>query len=72
MFPGPLQQVGAVSGNSAEDIPFALSAPTSVDTVRVQVNAETVNGSSRLNADIAQIDFYDAAGNLIGNPSLVQ
>jgi hypothetical protein len=69
---GPLQQIGTVSGNTAQDIPFTLSAPTPVDTVRVEVDAESVNGSSRLNADIAQIDFYDANGQLIGNPSLVQ
>ncbi|HEV3173826.1 MAG TPA: discoidin domain-containing protein [Actinocrinis sp.] len=66
----PLQQVGAVTGNSAQDIPFALPTPSPVDTVRVQVNAETVNGGSRIEADIAQIDFYDANGNLIGNPPL--
>jgi len=69
---GPLQQQGAITGNAAQDIPFALPAPTQVDTVRIQVNAETVNGDSRLNADIAQIDFYDADGHLIGNPSLVR
>jgi len=67
-----LQQIGSATDNTAQDIPFTLPSPTPVDAVRIQVNAETVNGSSRLNADIAEIDFYDADGNLIGNPSLVR
>jgi hypothetical protein len=62
-----LRQQGSVTGNAAADIPFELSAPAPVDTVRVQVNAETSDGSNRLNADIAQIDFYDQDGHRLGN-----
>ncbi|HET6504024.1 MAG TPA: discoidin domain-containing protein [Amycolatopsis sp.] len=69
---GPLVQQATVTGNTAADIPFPLSGPQPVDTVRVQVDAETSDGAARLNADIAQIDFYDAGGHLLGNSSLAR
>jgi hypothetical protein len=35
--------------------------------VRVEVTGETYQGSPRIEADIAQVQFYDAAGHLLGN-----
>jgi hypothetical protein len=63
-----LQQQDSITGNPAQDFTLSLPSPAAVDTVRVQVNAETNDGAGRLNADIGQIDFYDATGHLIGNP----
>jgi hypothetical protein len=65
---GPLQAQSTVSGNSSADIPFTFAAPVSLDTVRVTVNAETFQGSPRIEADIAELRFYDKNGQLIGNP----
>jgi hypothetical protein len=65
---GALQVQGTVSGNGSADIPFTFAAPVSLDTVRVTVNAETFEGSPRIEADVAEIRFYDRGGHLIGNP----
>jgi hypothetical protein len=63
----PLQIVGTVSGNAAQDVPFTFSTPVSADTFRVQVDSETYHGSPRNNADLAEIEFDDPAGNRLGN-----
>jgi hypothetical protein len=63
---GQLEQRGSVTGNTAPDVPFALASPVSADTVRITVGAETYGGQPRSNADIGQIEFYDAQGRLIG------
>jgi hypothetical protein len=65
---GALQAQGTVTDNNSVDIPFTFAAPVRLDTVRVTVNAETFNGSPRIEADIAEIRFYDANGHLMGNP----
>jgi hypothetical protein len=64
----PAQTVGTVTGNTAEDIAFAFAQPVTADTIRIQVNAETYYNSPRLNADIAEIRFYDQNGQQFGNP----
>ena len=63
----PSQIVGTVSGNAAQDVPFTFSTPVSADTIRVQVDSETYHGSPRNNADLAEIEFDDPAGNRLGN-----
>jgi hypothetical protein len=63
----PSQIVGTVSGNAAQDVPFTFSTPVSADTFRVQVDSETYHGSPRNNADLAEIEFDDPAGNRLGN-----
>lgn len=63
----PAQVVGTVSGNAAQDVPFTFSTPVSADTIRVQVDSETYQGSPRNNADLAEIEFYDEAGNRLGH-----
>lgn len=65
---GALQVQGTVSGNNSVDIPLTFAAPVRLDTARVTVNAETFGGSPRIEADIAEIRFYDRSGQLIGNP----
>jgi hypothetical protein len=65
---GALQVEGTVSGNTAADISFRFATPVSLDTVRITVNGETFDGSPRIEADIAEIRFYDRSGHLIGNP----
>ena len=63
----PPRPGGTVTGNTAPDIPFAFATPVSVDTVRVEVAAETYAGSPRANADLAQLQFYDEHGQLLGH-----
>lgn len=65
---GALRVQGTVTGNTAADISFRFAAPVSLDTVRVTVNTEAFDGSPRIEADIAEIRFYDRSGHLIGNP----
>lgn len=64
---GPLEQQASVSGNSQADIPFPFVTSQTVDTVRVTVNAETYQGAPRIEADIAELEFYDADGHLLGH-----
>lgn len=64
---GPLQVSGTVTGNTATDVPFTFAQPVSADTVRITVNTETFQGQPRNNADIGQIEFYDAQGRHLGN-----
>jgi hypothetical protein len=59
--------VGSVTGNSAQDIPFSFASPVVADTIRVQVTSESYQGSPRIEADIAQLQFYDTSGRLLGN-----
>jgi hypothetical protein len=63
-----LQVQGTGNNNNSVNIPFTFAAPVRLDTVRVTVNAETFDGSPGIEADIAEIRFYDRAGHLIGNP----
>jgi hypothetical protein len=64
---GQLQERGTVTGNTSAAVPFAFTEPVSADTVRVTVNTETYQGQPRANADIGQIEFYDAQGRHLGN-----
>ncbi len=59
--------VGSVTGNTAADIAFAFASPVVADTIRVEVTAESFQGSPRIEADIAELRFYDADGHLLGN-----
>lgn len=60
---------GQVTDNTAPDVPFTFTTPLTADTVRVTVEAETLNGDPRTNADIGQIEFNDAQGNALnGEP----
>ncbi|MGW6599838.1 galactose-binding domain-containing protein [Streptomyces sp. NPDC055036] len=60
---------GRVTDNTAPDVPFTFTTPVTTDTVRVTAEAETFHGEPRANADIGQIEFYDADGNpLSGGP----
>ncbi|HEY3710092.1 MAG TPA: discoidin domain-containing protein [Amycolatopsis sp.] len=63
---GAPQVVGTVRGNSAQDIPVTFDRPVVADTVRIQVDQETYNGSPRANADLAGAEFYDASGTRLG------
>ncbi|HEV7974334.1 discoidin domain-containing protein [Amycolatopsis sp.] len=63
----PPQVVGTVSGNAAQDVSFSFPAPVNADTIRVQVDSATYQGSPRNNADLAEIEFYDQAGNRLGH-----
>lgn len=65
---GALKTQATVSGNTAPSIPFTFAAPVSADTVRVTVNAETFDGAPRIEADIAEIQFYGPNGQLIEHP----
>ncbi|MCW2863574.1 MAG: hypothetical protein JWP48_5282 [Actinoallomurus sp.] len=59
--------VGSVTGNTAQDIPFSFASPVVADTIRVEVTAESYQGSPRIEADIAELQFYDTSGHLLGN-----
>ncbi len=62
---GALALRASKRGNTGEDVVIDLATPVAADKVRVTVLAETLNGTARQIADIAEIDMYDSGGNPI-------